>query len=75
MTRISHTLDLSWKFNQHFLSDGRRVYKMSLIFRGKPEGYGCDDAMKFLAQGRETIVLTFKDQTTNEAHKLWGIKQ
>lgn len=58
-----------------FLSDGRRVYKMSLIFRGKPEGYGCDDAMKFLAQGRETIVLTFKDQTTNEAHKLWGIKQ
>jgi len=58
-----------------FSPEGRRVYKMSLIFRGKPAGETSDDSMKFLAQGREAIVTKFKELTTTEAHKLWGIKQ
>jgi len=58
-----------------FSPEGKRVYKMSLIFRGKPEGNNADDAMKFLAHGREAIVLNFRDMTTTEAHKHWGIEQ
>jgi uncharacterized protein (TIGR04255 family) len=58
-----------------FSSDARRVYKMSLTFRGRPAGQSKDDAMKFLAKGREAIVLKFKELTTKRAHKRWGINQ
>jgi uncharacterized protein (TIGR04255 family) len=58
-----------------FLPDGKRVYKMSLIFRGRPVGDSIENAVNFLAQGREAIVLKFKNLTTADAHKLWGIKQ
>lgn len=53
----------------------RKIYRMSLTFRGKPSGDSVDDAMRFLEQGREAIVLKFAHLTTDKAHKLWGMKQ
>jgi len=52
-----------------------KVYRMSLTFRGKPAGDSIDDAMTFLMNGREAVVLKFADLTTDKAHQLWGMKQ
>jgi uncharacterized protein (TIGR04255 family) len=54
--------------------DGKKLFKMSLTFRGKPAGEDGTQAMNFLAQGRGQIVLKFKDMTTIDAHKFWGLQ-
>lgn len=51
----------------------RRAFNLSLTFRGKPADGGYDSALEFLATGREAIVTRFKEITTSEAHRHWGI--
>lgn len=48
-----------------------KVLKLSLTYRGKPEGQGVAEAMKFMAEGRTAIVERFATITTKEAHRAW----
>lgn len=56
--------------------DGRhKAFNLSLTFRGKPPGIDVASAMHFLKAGRESIVLRFKQMTTDASHGHWGIKE
>ncbi|MFZ1415883.1 MAG: TIGR04255 family protein [Defluviicoccus sp.] len=68
--RLSHTIQCA------FAPDGKhKAFQLSLTFRGKPSGTDVPSAMQFLTQGREAIVMRFKEITTSEAHNFWGIKE
>lgn len=65
--RLTHQLQSA------FSVDGKKkVFRLSLTFKGKPAGNGVDAAMKFLAAGRDAIVTRFSEITTSEAHTIWG---
>ena len=51
--------------------NGQRILMLTLTVRGAPTGSKVDDALKFIAMGREAIVLHFDEITTPEAHALW----
>lgn len=55
------------------MDDKKRALILSLSFKGKPKSETIEEAMDFLRRGREAIVLRFKEITTPEAHKAWGI--
>ena len=48
--------------------------KLSLTFRGKPDGNNVRNAIEFLKDGRQRIVLRFKDITLEKAHQKWGLQ-
>ena len=64
---------LTHQLQSVFTVDGKqKAFRLSLTFKGKPEGNGIDAAMKFLASGRDAIVTRFSEITTSEAHSVWG---
>lgn len=63
--RLSHIIQSNGK---------QKAFHLSLTFRGKPCSTDVPSAMQFLTQGREAIVMRFKEITTSEAHRFWGIK-
>jgi uncharacterized protein (TIGR04255 family) len=52
--------------------DRKPMVVLNLTARGRPEGEGLDGVMKFLDRGRERIVWTFTELTTDDMHKQWG---
>lgn len=54
-------------------SDRKPIYAMNLTARGKPLSEDFDGAVAFFDVGRSTIVRGFKDLTTPEMHKEWGL--
>lgn len=54
-------------------SDRKPIYAMNLTARGKPMGSGFQGALDFFDVGRSNIVRGFRDLTTPEMHKEWGL--
>lgn len=50
------------------------IYRLELTARGDPLGEGIDGVMRFLDKGRETIVATFAEVTTEEIQHEWGVQ-
>ncbi|NQY59510.1 TIGR04255 family protein, partial [Cognatishimia sp.] len=59
-----------------FAMDGKsKALRLSLTYRGKPNGNDIASAIAFLAGGRDAIVTRFGEITTKSAHKKWGVVQ
>lgn len=56
-------------------TNNEKIVQLTITFRGKPTGTGISSAIDFLKYGRELIVHSFKDITTDVAHQKWGIVQ
>lgn len=54
--------------------DGKRVLQLILTARGKPASSKLEDLLEWCNLGHDWIVAGFKDFTTEEMHKIWGIK-
>ena len=55
------------------VSDGKqKAFRLSLTFRGKPDGQSAGAGMKFIELGRNRIVTRFGEITTKMAHEKWG---
>lgn len=54
-----------------FNPQGEKILVLTLTVRGTPRRTSIDDAIKFICAGRETIVSTFADVTTDAAQKVW----
>jgi len=54
-------------------SDRKPIFAMNLVARGKPMGDSLAGAIAFLDVGRANIVCGFRDLTTPEMHKEWGL--
>lgn len=52
-------------------SSGRHFISLTLTARGVPEQPSMDSALEFLKRGRDVIVNTFAEITTDSAHKAW----
>jgi uncharacterized protein (TIGR04255 family) len=50
---------------------GRHFISLTLTARGVPEQPSIDSALEFLARGRDVIVNTFAEITTDSAHRVW----
>jgi uncharacterized protein (TIGR04255 family) len=50
---------------------GRHFISLTLAARGAPEQPSMDSALEFLRRGRDVIVTTFAEITTDSAHKAW----
>lgn len=53
-------------------ADGRKVARLSLTVRGKPEGEDVASGLSFIDAAHLQIISKFCDLTTQEAHKKWG---
>ena len=55
--------------------DGKqKALRLSLSFRGKPDGGDISEVMDFIEFGREKIVTRFSDLTSEKAHQIWERK-
>lgn len=54
--------------------DGEPLWQVNLTARGKPLGRSDEGILNFLDLGHETIVINFKDITTDEKHEEWGLR-
>jgi uncharacterized protein (TIGR04255 family) len=52
--------------------DGLHFVTLNLTARGIPDQPSLESALEFLKHGRDMIVRTFTDITTDTAHKAWG---
>ncbi len=59
------------EFGTNWDSTGRPHITFSQTVRGAPRKPGIAGALEFLASGRQVIVQSFADLTTEEAHKKW----
>jgi uncharacterized protein (TIGR04255 family) len=50
------------------------IYRLELTARGAPLGEGIEGVMSFLDKGRETIVRTFAEVTSEEIQHEWGVQ-
>jgi hypothetical protein len=50
------------------------VYVLNLTVRGLAAGDTEEDIIAFMDYGRDLIVHTFRDITTDEMHSEWGLK-
>jgi uncharacterized protein (TIGR04255 family) len=50
---------------------GRHFISLTLTARGIPEQPSIDSALEFLTRGRDVIVNTFAEITTDSAHRVW----
>jgi uncharacterized protein (TIGR04255 family) len=57
------------------IDGGKKAYRMTLSFRGKPDGADIDATNSFLVTGHEKISNSFYRGTKKEAHKSWGEKE
>lgn len=55
--------------------DGKRIIVLNLTARGAPDGSDIASALRFIAKGRELIVMRFATITTEAAHKAWERQQ
>ncbi len=55
--------------------NGQRIFIFTLTARGAPSEPTISSALEFLKLGREMVVNTFADLTTDLAHGVWGRKQ
>lgn len=55
-------------------SDSVSVLQLTLTVRGRPRGGGLDDVLDFFDAGRRVIVRRFKEITTNDMHRHWGLR-
>jgi uncharacterized protein (TIGR04255 family) len=62
---------LSTEANSGFTPKGEQILVVTLTVRGAPQGTTVGDAIKFIRSGRETIVSTFAEITTDSAQKIW----
>lgn len=53
----------------------RLGYTVSLTMRGRPADAGIKGVLDFFDDGREKIVTTFRDITTDEWHGRWGLRR
>ncbi len=51
---------------------GQRIINLSLTAKGAPRSSSIDDALEFIARGREVIVRRITQLTTDAAHIAWG---
>jgi uncharacterized protein (TIGR04255 family) len=51
----------------------KEVVRLTLTFRGAPEGTDVNTAIDFLQYGRQLAVQAFKEITTDMAHQKWGM--
>ena len=59
-----------------FDSNGRPIFVLTLTARGAPlDGHNVDAVMRFLDRGRDNIVRTFVEITTEEIQREWGRTQ
>jgi uncharacterized protein (TIGR04255 family) len=52
-------------------TSGKSIIRFGLTTRGRPKSSDVSAALEFLWQGREVIVRTFTDVTTDTAHREW----
>jgi uncharacterized protein (TIGR04255 family) len=67
--RLLISIEPAWKL------DGTYLLQMTLVARGKPQGGELGDVNTFLKLGRRSIVNSFKNLTSEEMHKEWGLKE
>lgn len=67
IARLTHEIQSVFASN-----DSRKFYRLSLTFRGKPDGNDIPSAMRFIELGRDKIVTRFGEITTDEAQISWG---
>lgn len=56
-----------------FRANNEKILRMTLTFRGAPEGTDITAAINFLKYGRQLVVQSFKEITTDMAHQKWGM--
>lgn len=67
---------LNHELNSVVTTDGnRRAFRLSLNYRGQPRGNTISDAMSFIRDGRESIVMRFSEFNTDRAAEVWGRQQ
>jgi hypothetical protein len=54
--------------------DGKEIIQFSLTATGKPAGSSLAEILKWLDLGHVAVVTSFRDLTTPEMHRHWGIK-
>jgi uncharacterized protein (TIGR04255 family) len=54
-----------------FTPKGDQIIAMTLTVRGAPQGTTVCDAVKFICNGRDAIVTTFAEVTTDAAQEVW----
>jgi uncharacterized protein (TIGR04255 family) len=54
--------------------DSTPIYVVSLVARGRPTPQTPDGAVPFFDMGRDLIVRGFKESTTPQLHKQWGLQ-
>lgn len=52
--------------------DGKQVFRLSIIARGKPNGTDLESVLEFFDMGRGHIVETFAQITSKKMHDIWG---
>jgi uncharacterized protein (TIGR04255 family) len=62
---------LTIEVNSGFAPKGAAILVLTLTVRGAPQSTAVDDAIKFICSGRETIVSTFAEITTDSAQIKW----
>jgi len=55
-------------------ADSKEIIQFSLTATGKPQGSSVEDIMKWLDIGHVAVVTNFKELTTAEMHKHWGLR-
>jgi uncharacterized protein (TIGR04255 family) len=53
--------------------DGAPIYVLTLVVRGRPAEPTMQGVLRFFDRGRDLIVQGFKESTTDEMHKVWGL--
>jgi uncharacterized protein (TIGR04255 family) len=54
--------------------DSKEIIQFSLTATGKPHGSSLTEILKWLDLGHAAVVTSFRDLTTPEMHRHWGIK-
>lgn len=62
---------LTIEANSGFTPKGEQILVVTLTVRGAPQGTTISDAIKFICDGRDTIITTFAEITTDSAQKIW----
>ncbi|MGN6470577.1 MAG: TIGR04255 family protein [Rhizobiaceae bacterium] len=57
--------------NSALNGNGKRIIVLTLTVRGAPKQPNLDSALEFLNNGREIVVKSFADLTTESAHRTW----
>jgi uncharacterized protein (TIGR04255 family) len=56
------------------LVDNHPLFVVTLVARGRLDTKGIVDVVEFLDEGRNLIVTNFRNMTTDQMHKVWGLR-